>query len=281
MSTPFHRLLAALSFWLFFWAPGAQAEPPALLLANVYRTDVVLADYWVSEKFDGVRGFWDGRQLVTRNGNPIAAPAWFTAGWPDTPLDGELWAGRGRFTFAASAVARGTPDDAAWREMRFLVFDLPAHPGPFDERLPALQQVVARLNRPWVQAVAQWKVTDTHALQACLQRTVKAGGEGLMLHRGASRYRGERSDDLLKLKLHDDAEATVVAHLPGQGRHAGRLGALRVQMPDGRQFRLGSGFSDAERDAPPPIGSVVTYRHRGLHPSGLPRFASFLRVRSE
>ena len=259
------------------WATDA----PALLLANVYRPGMRLADYWVSEKYDGVRGYWDGHTLRTRGGETVAAPAWFTAGWPDTPMDGELWAGRGRFSHAQSTVRQQQPDDAAWREMRFMVFDLPAHGGTFDQRLPALNQLVESLDQPWVQAVPQQRVASDAALQKLLLRTVRAGGEGLMLHRGASMYRAGRSDDLIKVKTHEDTEAKVVAHLPGQGRHAGRLGALVVEMPSGQRFRLGAGLTDAERDHPPPVGSWVTYRFRGTHDSGVPRFASFVRVRDD
>ncbi len=257
------------------------ADAPALLLANVYRPGMRLADYWVSEKYDGVRGYWDGHTLRTRGGETVAAPAWFTAGWPNTPMDGELWAGRGRFSHAQSTVRQQQPDDAAWREMRFMVFDLPAHGGTFDQRLPALNQLVESLNQPWVQAVPQQRVASDAALQKLLLRTVRAGGEGLMLHRGASMYRVGRSDDLIKVKTHEDTEAKVVAHLPGQGRHAGRLGALVVEMPSGQRFRLGAGLTDAERDHPPPVGSWVTYRFRGTHDSGVPRFASFVRVRDD
>jgi len=257
------------------------ADAPALLLANVYRPGMRLADYWVSEKYDGVRGYWDGYTLRTRGGETVAAPAWFTAGWPDTPMDGELWAGRGRFSHAQSTVRQQQPDDAAWREMRFMVFDLPAHGGTFDQRLPALNKLVESLDQPWVQAVPQQRVASDAALQKLLLRTVRAGGEGLMLHRGASMYRAGRSDDLIKVKTHEDTEAKVVAHLPGQGRHAGRLGALVVEMPSGQRFRLGAGLTDAERDHPPPVGSWVTYRFRGTHDSGVPRFASFVRVRDD
>ena len=268
--------LAALTT-LQAWA----ADAPALLLANVYRPGMRLADYWVSEKYDGVRGYWDGHTLRTRGGETVTVPAWFTVGWPDTPMDGELWAGRGRFSHAQSTVRQQQPDDAAWREMRFMVFDLPAHGGTFDQRLPALNQLVESLNQPWVQAVPQQRVASDAALQKLLLRTVRAGGEGLMLHRGASMYRAGRSDDLIKVKTHEDAEAKVVAHLPGQGRHAGRLGALVVEMPSGQRFRLGAGLTDAERDHPPPVGSWVTYRFRGTHDSGVPRFASFVRVRDD
>ena len=221
------------------------ADAPALMLANVYRPGMPLADYWVSEKYDGVRGYWDGRTLRTRGGETVAAPAWFTAGWPATPMGGELWAGRGRFAQAQSTTRQQQPDDAAWRQMRFMVFDLPSHGGVFDERLIALKALVASIQQPWVQAVPQQRVATHAALQALLQRTVRAGGEGLMLHKGSSMYRSGRSDDLIKLKTHDDAEALVVGHLPGKGKHAGRLGALLVEMPTGQRFKLGAGLTDA------------------------------------
>ena len=263
-------------------AQRALADAPALLLAGRYRPGIDLRDWWVSEKYDGVRAHWDGRQLRTRGGERIAAPAWFTAGWPALPMDGELWAGRGRFEHAQSAAAREQPDDAQWRALRYMVFDLPAHPGSFDERLAALRAAVSALDHTWIQAVPQRKVAGDAELQALLREVVRGGGEGLMLHRGASLYRAGRGEELLKLKTHDDAEARVIAHVPGKGKHAGRLGALMVETPEGRRFALGTGFTDAQRADPPPVGSWVTYRFRGLHEgSGLPRFASFLRARSD
>ena len=167
-----------------------------------------------------------------------------------------------------------------------MVFDLPAQGGPFTDRIPVLNGVVSQIDQQWVQAVVQLKVANPQALQLLLAQTVKNGGEGLMLHRGASLYKGLRSDDLLKLKTHEDAEATVVAHVPGQGKYAGKLGALLVEMPalDGQpaqRFKLGTGFSDAQRQNPPAVGLRVTYRFRGMNDSGIPRFASFVRVRED
>jgi len=273
--------LALLAIAAFPALPALAADAPALLLAQVYRPGLPLQDYWVSEKYDGVRGFWDGRTLRTRGGETVQAPAWFTAGWPEVPMDGELWAGRGRFSHAQSTTRQQQPGDVAWRQMRFMVFDLPGDKGTFDQRLPALNALVESLGQPWVQAVPQRRVANDAALQALLHRTVRAGGEGLMLHRGASLYRAGRSDDLIKVKTHEDTEARVVAHLPGKGRHAGRLGALLVETPSGQRFRLGAGFSDADRERPPPVGSWVTYRFRGTHDGGLPRFASFVRERED
>jgi DNA ligase-1 len=263
---------------------SAAGSAPPLMLAKVYQPGIALADYWISEKYDGVRGYWDGRQLLTRGGQRIATPDWFVANWPATPMDGELWAGRGQFQKTLSTVSQQSPDDAAWRGMRFMVFDLPTHGGGFSNRLLALKPLIDEIRQPWVLAVAQSRLTGSQALQTLLTQTVTDGGEGLMLHRGASLYASGRSDDLLKLKAHEDSEARVVGHEPGQGKYAGMLGALLVEVPGvkgqpAQRFKLGAGLSDAQRRQPPPIGSVVTYRFRGTTDSGLPRFATFMRVR--
>jgi DNA ligase-1 len=269
----------ALALAPFTLAQAAAA--PALMLADVYRRGMPLADYWVSEKYDGMRGYWDGRQLWTRGGERVAAPAWFTAHLPAVPMDGELWAGRGRFAETVSTVRDQTPNEAAWRNIRFMVFDLPAQPGDFTARLAALRKLLPLTAAPWVLPVPQERATTHQDLQALLDKTVRMGGEGLMLHRGSSVYRGERSADLLKVKPYEDAEARVLAHVPGRGRHTGRMGALLVETPEGRRFKLGGGFSDAQREQPPAVGSWVSYRYNGTNPGGLPRFARFLRVRED
>lgn len=233
--------------------------------------------YWVSEKLDGVRGRWDGRRLWTRGGLPVDAPAWFTAGWPPIPMDGELWLGRGRFEQASSLVRNPPADDAPWRDMRFMVFDLPAHGGRFDERVEAMRALAGPGVPSWLRPVVQSRVADTARLQARLSAVLAAGGEGLMLHHGDGAYGAGRSPALLKLKPHDDDQARVIAHLPGQGRYAGMLGALLVEREDGVRFRLGSGLSDRDRGDPPPRGSVVIYRHSGVTANGLPRFPRYLR----
>jgi DNA ligase-1 len=281
------QLMLAVAGLLSPAMPLSAAEPaPALMLAKVYSQATALHDYWVSEKYDGVRGYWDGEKLLTRGGERVAAPAWFTAGWPKTPLDGELWAGRGQFSKAVSTVRLQTPGvngDANWRAMRFMVFDVPAQGGTFTERISKVTGVVAAIDQPWVQAVSQSRATTHQVLQDLLRRTVRLGGEGLMLHRGGSLYKATRSDDLLKVKTHEDAEARVIAHLPGKGKYAGQLGALMLEVPgvDGKpplRFKLGTGFTDQDRRKPPPVGSQVTYRYRGLTDRGIPRFASFMRI---
>lgn len=275
-------------FWLLLVAfplPALAGEvrqdagdAPKLLLANTYQAGVDLSRYWVSEKHDGVRAYWDGERLTSRGGRPIRPPGWFTEGFPPQPLDGELWMGRGTFERMSAAARQETPDPVAWRQVRFMVFDLPASPAPFGERLNTLRKLLLPAQSPYLALIDQFRVSGHDALMEHLDSVVREGGEGHMLHREDSLYRAGRSADLLKVKPYLDAEARVIAHLPGKGRLEGVLGALQVEEEGtGTRFRLGSGFTDAQRRAPPPIGSLVTFKYQGRTARGLPRFPSFLR----
>lgn len=259
----------------------AFAAPPSILLAEVYRDNIDVTQYLVSEKLDGVRAIWDGNTLRSRAGNTINAPAWFLAGLPSTPLDGELWMGRNKFEQVSAAVRREQPNDEEWHQICYMIFELPEAPGTFTKRAERIRELAQQAKVPWFQAIDQFSVEDRSALHRRMKEVVKAGGEGLMLHRADALYDTGRSDTLLKLKPWEDAEAFVVGHVPGKGKYDGLLGALLVRMPDGRAFSIGTGFTDAQRRNPPAIGATVTFRYRGLTNNGLPRFASFMRVREE
>jgi DNA ligase 1 len=276
----------AILSWLAaaFTAPataGRRAGPPAAMAAREAPGLIHPAGWLVSEKLDGVRALWDGGTLSFRSGLPIAAPSWFVQALPKgVALDGELWSGRGRFESLSGTVRKAVPVDAEWRALRYHVFDLPTVPGPFSERAVRLQTVAKHADASMLAAVDQQRLPDVAALQRRLDHVIQAGGEGLMLHRADALWRPGRSEHLLKLKPLHDAEATVIGHAPGRGRHAGRLGALRVRTDDGTEFLIGTGLSDAERANPPALGSVVTFTHHGYTESGVPRFASFLRARN-
>jgi len=260
--------------------PTPEKQAPRLLLANVWNPSSDPTGWWMSEKYDGLRGYWDGRKLWSRKGNLIHAPDYFLAELPrDIALDGELWIGYGKFEETVSIVHSETPDDR-WKRVRFMVFDAPHAKGTFEERMQFLQATLPEGNR-FVRVVAQQRCQGVAQLLAERDRVVRLGGEGLMLRQPASAYEAGRSSTLLKVKPYDDAEATVIAHEPGKGKYAGKLGALRVRTDDGREFSIGSGFSDAQRESPPPVGTVITYRFRGLTAKGIPRFPSFLRIRRD
>ncbi len=278
-------LLASLAAGPFAaWSlPRSRPGAPAIALALEAAANIDPAGFLVSEKYDGARALWDGQRLCFRSGLPVAAPAWFTERMPTGQLlDGELWAGRGRFQALAGAVRRQTPVDSEWRALRFMVFDLPQAAGSFAQRSAKLAALAepgqASPDSPWL-AVPQAQLASRAALQQRLAAVVALGGEGLMLQRAYALHQAGRSGNLLKLKPLNDAEAVVVGHLPGRGKHAGRLGALRVRAANGTEFTLGTGFSDAERESPPMPGTWLTYSHRGWTDAGMPRFASFLRLR--
>ena len=265
---------------LLLVASALNASPPNLQLANTYRAEINLQDYWVSEKYDGVRAYWNGSQLISRQGNVINAPAWFTAPLTDTPLDGELWLSRGKFEKLSGIIRRHKPTDADWYAIKYMVFDLPESPHVFDLRLQQLGQLVETINTMHVKLVEQIKISSQEQLLLKLDQIVAANGEGLMLHRGSSLYSHTRSDDLLKLKKHADAEAVVIQHLPGKGKFKGMLGSLMVEGKNNKRFKIGTGFSNSERKNPPPVGSIITCKYFGLTNTGLPRFASFMRIRN-
>ena len=278
---------AAASCWAPWVVPaaGKPSNIPALLLAQSAPRDLSQLDlsrYLVSEKLDGVRAFWTGRLMFTRHGQPIPLPDEFAAHLPQRALDGELWMARGRFDAASAAVRRQQPLGAEWRQLRYMLFELPDGEGSFEQRAQVLKTLAAAATKDsnWsgLQALPQERVANLADLQQRLATLVQAGGEGLVLHEAAAGYQTGRQPVLLKLKPQDDDEAVVLAHLPGEGRLAGLLGALRVRNSSGVVFSLGTGFSDAQRRAPPPLGATITYRYRGLTSKGLPRFASFLRV---
>jgi len=255
-------------------------QTPHLLLANVWNPSIDPTGWWMIEKYDGVRAWWDGQKLWSRKGNLIHAPDYFLAEFPrDIALDGELWIGHGKFE-ETSGIVRSERPDERWKRVRYMVFDAPAAKGTFERRMQFLRATVSEGNR-FVRVVAQERCQNVAQLLAERARVVRQGGEGLMLRRPESAYEAGRSPTLLKVKPYDDAEAIVIAHEPGKGKFAGKLGSLRVRTDDGREFSVGSGLTDADRKSPPPVGTIITYRFRGLTAKGLPRFPSYLRVRRD
>ena len=266
---------------LVFAASARAGQAAPILLANVLGDNVDVTAYLVSEKYDGVRATWDGEVLRFRSGRIVNAPAWFIAKLPAEKLDGELWLRRGAFEQLSGTVRKTTPIDAEWQQLRYMVFEQPDGAGTFNDRYARMREIVAKTNWSQLVAVEQFRVADRAQLKRKLSEVVRGGGEGLMLHLAHAPYVTGRSDVLLKLKPLDDTEATVVEQLDGKGKYKGQMGALRVEMPNGKRFNIGTGFSDTVRKDPPPIGTVITYTYRGLTKKGTPRFASYLRVRQD
>jgi DNA ligase-1 len=258
---------------------SGYAETHRPMLPEVY-TEQDVTGWWMSEKLDGIRGYWDGHRLYSKNGHPLNPPPEFTATFPPFPLEGELWAGRSSFEETSSIVQRKEAHPG-WMRLGFGIFDLPEEAGSFRQRISKISEWFQKHPSPTAFVIEQIPVADREHLRAELKRIEQLGGEGLIVRDPDARYEAGRSMQILKVKNFDDAEAIVVAHLPGKGKYEGRLGALLVEQTDGLCFRIGTGFSDIERDNPPAIGTLITYKFYGRYLSGLPKFPSYLRVRRD
>ena len=257
-----------------------ESLAPTLLLAESWDNERDLTGWYMSEKLDGVRALWTGEFFQSRQGNRFHAPAWFTQGFPTTPLDGELWIDRKAFQQTVSIVRRQDGSDH-WKKVLYVVFDAPTAGGTFEDRLKAIRESNLEQASAQMRVLYQSICEGTDSLRKELSRIESLGGEGLMLRQPDSLYEFGRSATLLKVKTFHDAEAVVVGHQPGKGRHKGRLGALLVALPNGTQFSVGTGFSDAQRERPPAIGTTITFRYQELTDGGVPRFPSFVRERRE
>ncbi|MGY5513093.1 DNA ligase [Vibrio antiquarius] len=252
---------------------------PPVSLAQSYQDGIDVSEYWYSEKLDGIRAYWTGQHLVTRNGNRIYAPDWFIDSLPDYPLDGELWAGRGNFHLVQQTVLDKTPVESAWRNIDFMIFDMPYSAGDYRKRYYNIKDLVLEVDQPHIKYVEHRAIQKEAHLFTQLDKISISDGEGVMLRKVSSRYQAGRGSDLLKLKRYADDEALVVGYKPGTGRLLGMMGAMLVRLPDGTEFYIGSGFTDEVRRQPPKIGSTVTFRYNGFTHTGKPRFARFLRER--
>lgn len=247
-----------------------------LLLAEEYK-DQDIQGWAMSEKLDGVRAYWNGRQLISRQGRAFTPPAGYTRHFPPYPLDGELFSARGRFEQISAAVRSAEGD---WTHIRLHVFDVPKASGNLYQRLDVVKKWLQLHPAAPIALIEQIPVKNVRHAQDFLKHIEAQGGEGVMLRNPEHSYTGGRSSQLLKLKSRHDAECTVTRHYEGKGRNQGRLGAIGCRNQYG-EFRIGSGFKDAERDNPPPVGATVTYRHRGFTQKGTPRFATFVRIRND
>ncbi|NOQ64239.1 MAG: DNA ligase [Methyloprofundus sp.] len=265
---------------IFFTSLVHAVHKPELMLAKVFQPEIQVVDYWVSEKLDGVRARWNGRQLISRGGKVLSAPTWFTQGFPNQVLDGELWIAREQYQQTMSVISRKQAH-AGWKGVKFMIFDLPNMPADFSARVSAMRQLVIDTRSDYLQMITQFQIASNTELMQRLKAVIEQGGEGLMLHHKAGLYQSGRSHDLLKLKQFSDAEATVISYRAGKGQFVGKMGAIKVQTLAGKVFFIGSGFTHQEREKPPAVGSVVTFRYQGFTDRGIPRFAVFIRVRDE
>jgi DNA ligase-1 len=263
----------------FPWSSSIPESIPLMLAKNHKNEDP--SGWWISEKLDGVRCYWNGKTFISRTGKPYYPPDFFTSNLPpDISLDGELWLGRKQFQECVS-IARcsdnGKNDMQRWHKMKYMIFDVPCLDLPFEERISFLHAVVQTVQNPYLTIVEQVKCQGLEHMFKVLEQVEKKGGEGIMLRKPQSFYQGTRSNILLKVKTFMDDEATVVGYEEGKGKYLGQIGALKVRNRKGKEFKIGSGLNDHDRIEPPKIGSLVTFKYQELSKDGIPRFPTFFR----
>ena len=207
-------------------------------LATSFSDDTHAEDYLISEKYDGVRAIWTGDRLITRQGNPIHAPAWFTDKWPNVWLDGELWSKRNDFEFIMSTVRKNKPIDREWQKIHYMIFDAPDKEKamPFEERFRRYTRIANEMNLPHVIPIKQFTVANNQALHQLLDEYVKKGAEGLILHRKSALFESGRTDNLLKLKPYLEADAKIIAILNGAGKYDGMMGSIWFTLQNRKRF---------------------------------------------
>ena len=253
------------------------------------------SNFWMSEKLDGIRAYWNGEGLYTRNGNRINAPKWFCKMLPSRArLDGELWKGYGRFGDTWGAVSKKVCKPYEWSDMTFQVFDSPdAGLEPFERRLMYACNMVNFAANSWsesrphtgpepqpcpIRVVNHLLCDDKEHMESFHEEVVSRGGEGLILRAKMSPYERKRSHLLRKVKLFHDAEAVVIGYTESERREFRALHCTLCSDPS-IEFDVGSGLSDRDLKNPPVIGSMITFKYQSFQESGKPRHPSFLRVK--
>ena len=256
--------------------------------------DQNISGWLASEKLDGVRAYWDGENLLSRQGKKLNAPLSFTKNFPKFSLDGELYAKELKFEEIQASVMDKLPDEKAWSRLKFHVFDVPEVSGGLLDRLEVLAKFLKNEPNENLIIIKQVKMHDNAQFLNFTESIIAKGGEGAVVREPNAPYERKRSKNALKFKKFKDAECEVIAVNKGSGKYANFAGSLTCKALGGKDdkekagepkegtiFKIGSGLSDEQRTNPPKIGSIITYKFQNLTSNGKPRFPIFLRVRED
>ncbi len=273
----FKRVFSAflLIFTIAVLSRGQDLQKP-----KVYQGNENIENWLMSEKLDGIRGYWTGKQLQTRKGNLIHTPEWFLENFPPFELDGELWSDRNQFEFIQSTVLDVKPSED-WRKITYNIFEVPNTERDFNGRLQKASEWFATHPNRYVRIIPQIRCKNKEHLQQFFKEIESKGGEGVIVKDPGQSYHTGRSPHILKVKKSDDMEGTVTGVNPGKGKFENMMGSLTLMLDNGLSFKLGTGFSNEVRNNPPKVGSIVTFKYFGFTKNGKPRFASYLRIRMD
>ncbi len=278
-----------IRIFIFLWCACFAFASDILLLNKISEQEIQkkkFNGYLMSEKLDGVRGIWEAGKFKTRQDNPIHTPSYFTYNFPSFKLDGELWIARAKFDEVSALIRSDNLDSSLWKSVTYNVFDVPnaceefkLTPCTLSNRLKVLERYLQQNPNPYIKIIKQIPIKDQEHLKEFYKDIIFNKGEGVVIRKDLAPYEKGRSKNALKLKPYEDAECKVIAYIEGKGKFQGKIGALLCQMPNDRVIKIGSGLKDKDRENPPKIGSIVTYKFNGLTKNSLPRFPVFLHIR--
>lgn len=278
-----------IRIFIFLWCACFAFASDILLLNKISEQEIQKKNfngYLMSEKLDGVRGIWEAGKFKTRQDNPIHTPSYFTYSFPSFKLDGELWIARAKFDEVSALIRSDSLDSSLWKSVTYNVFDVPnaceefkLAPCTLSNRLKVLERYLQQNPNPYIKIIKQIPIKDQEHLKEFYKDIIFNKGEGVVIRKDFAPYEKGRSKNALKLKPYEDAECKVIAYTEGKGKFQGKIGALLCQMPNDRVIKIGSGLKDKDRENPPKIGSIVTYKFNGLTKNSLPRFPVFLHIR--
>jgi len=286
---------------------GKMIQLSKLLLKNHTQPPI---GWYLSEKYDGLRGIWTGKELIARPSKKEGqmkgkifnyVPEWFINMLPQgISLDGELWLGRGKFqeisglsNYKISKKITKDHLDSLWKNVKYMVYDIPHLNEPYIQRYDKLKTIMNNLQvkegfESPIQLSTHIIVKDHEHLAELYNQYTINGAEGIMLREPYSYYEEKRSKLLLKMKLNNDAEAIVKGYVLGSGKYKGLLGSLICDM-DGKTFHIGTGFNDLMRNEyndPEskyyiPIGSIANFGYMELTKDGIPRHPVYRGIRTD
>jgi len=264
--------LITLTFCIF---SSLFADKPDLFLLKTYKNQDT-TNWVMSEKLDGIRAYWDGKQLLSRGGNIIHAPKWFTSDYPDFEVDGELWTKRNDFE-NISSIVRDKEPSIHWKEVKHFIFEVPNAQGGLLQRLAKVKPY----ENEYLRVLPQIAIKNKKHQEAFLKEIEEKKGEGIVVRDPDALYINKRTSKALKVKTFHDDECKIIGYTQGNGKYTGQVGAIKCKLINNIEFKIGSGLKDSFRKNPPKIGTIITFKYQNITKYGKPRFPVYLRIREQ
>jgi DNA ligase-1 len=275
-----------------------MSPTPVTLAKNANLDKIDYTGWLVSIKYDGYRLFTKDGFALTRGLKKYTMPDWLLEMIPDN-IDGEAYLGK---DFDQHGALRRQDDaDNVWKKVKILVFDqvrsdnMPySVKGKTEDRFGNIKKAAKNCKKKYgkkcpLVIVKQTVAKSNDHIRKLFKKAVDNGEEGVMLRNPSTPYEKKRTANLAKLKMEADEEAIILGYTKGKGKNKDKVGAWKCEMISqdhkltGITFKL-AGMNDKLRDfkSTLPIGTVLTFRHRGINPkSGKPRMPTFMRVRKD